>query len=144
MNQSQLYAQGPDKRFHPCLAIQDGNGDWVLKVDTEIEVDAATMNISNIKIGSTDGTKNNLRFLKVLDNGTVISISTPLDLYEYTDEEKIGNIIYYGFTDVDENWYILENDTNNKTARYFKGSGSYPAAWTAKGTHAYDYFFNIF
>jgi len=57
--------------FVPLAATLDADGLGVLKVDTELSVDALTLNIDNLKVASTDGTVGNAKYIKVDADGTV-------------------------------------------------------------------------
>jgi len=106
---TQVYGQyhevGKPETFRPIAAkkLDDGTGRYVLMVDTELALDAANIYISNIKVGSTDQTKANVRYLKVLDNGVVVTISNPTQFYKIADvdDNGAGSISYYGYIDVD-------------------------------------------
>ena len=152
---TQVYGQyqepGKPETWRPIAAEQLPDGRWALKVDTELELGSANIYISNIKVGSVNQTKTNVRYLKVLDDGTVVAMANPTQLYKAadTDDPETGNnsgINYYGFVDVDGNWYILKEDLTGGTGtyRYIKGSGSYTTNWTGRAGLTYDYFFNIF
>jgi len=149
---TQVYGQahetGKPETWRPIAAEQLPDGRWALKVDTELSLDSGNIYISNIKVGSVDQTKANVRYLKVLDDGTVVAMSNPTQFYKIADvdDQGAGNVSYYGYVDVDGNWYILEEDrsVSPNTYRYFKGSTSYPTNWTGRAGLAYDYFYNIF
>lgn len=140
-------------RWKPIAAIPEADGTYSLKVNTELTLESGNINISNLKVGSVDQTSNTLRYLKVEDDGTLVVISSPLDLYEVVDtddgfDEDNPGTNHYGFADRDENWYIMEEvvtavGTPN-TYRYFKGSGAYATAFNTRAGHTYDYYFNIF
>ena len=143
---------GNSRVFHPLECKKMPDGTYILKVDTELELDGASIYISNIKVGSTDQTSTNVRYLKVLDDGTVVVMSNPTELYVVadTDDKQTGNatlIYYYGFVDIDGNWYIMKEDLTGSTAtyRYIKGSSDYPTNWTNRTTLVgWDYFYNTF
>lgn len=143
----QIYALGQDGLFHPCRAKEISPNHWVLEVDTEITLDSAGINIANIKVGSPNQSKENLRFLKVLDDGTLIAVPEPTKLYKIADVDDAGSVKYYGFTDVDGGWYILKEDksVSPNTYRYIKGSSNYPSNFVNRNTITpYDYFYNVF
>ena len=145
---ARLYASvkvGDQVKFVPLAATLDTDGLAVLKVDTELELDG-NVYIDNLKIGSLDQTKANTRFLKVLDDGTLIAVPSPTELYRIADVDDAGAIKYYGFVDVNGGWYILKEDTSGAidTYRYIKGDTDYPTNFGIRGTFTYDYFNNIF
>lgn len=132
--------------WKPLKAVQLADGTWVLKVDTEIDLDTAEVNISNIKVGSPNQSKDNLRWLKVMDDGTVVTAPNPTELYKTSDVDDGHNVNYYGYTDVDGGWFILKEDlsVSPNTYRYVKGDINYANNWTNRASLTYDYFFNTF
>lgn len=79
------YKTNGQVNFIPLAVTLDADGLGVLKVDTEISVDGATLNIDNLFIASTDGTVENARYVKVDADGTIhatVSSSEPLDVDE--------------------------------------------------------------
>jgi hypothetical protein len=152
MSGGQIYGHyietGKPETWRPIAAKKLDDGRYVLMVDTELELDAANIYISNIKVGSTDQTKANIRYLKVLDDGTVVTMSNPTQFYKVSDvdDQGAGNISYYGYTDVDGNWYILEEDrsVSPNTYRYAVGTSDYPTNWTNRAGLSYGYFYDKF
>ena len=65
------YKDGNQVRFVPLAVTLDADGLGVLKVDTELSVDALTLNIDNLKVASTDGTVGNAKYIKVDADGTI-------------------------------------------------------------------------
>ena len=55
----------------PVATTDNGDGTVSLKVDTELIVETATFNVTNIKVGSTDQTAGNTRYLKTDTDGVV-------------------------------------------------------------------------
>jgi len=154
---SQTYGQVKNvdgtTKWKPIEAVLQPDGTYHLAVDTEIALDSANINISNLKVGSVDQTSNTLRYLKVEDDGTLVTVSMPLDSYDVIDtddgfDESNPGVNYYGYADTDENWYIKEETVTAvgtpNTYRVFKGSGNYATAFANRTGHAYDYYFNIF
>jgi len=143
---------GKPETWRPIAAERLPDGRWALKVDTELSLDAGNIYISNLKVGSVGQTKTNVRYLKVLDNGTVVAMANSTQSYKVadTDDPQTGNhsgINYYGSVDVDGNWYILKEDLTGATGayRYLKGSGGYATNWGNRGILVgWDYFYNIF
>lgn len=72
------------------------------------------------------------------------STTDPLSAYKITDMDDAGNPAYYGFMTSDGSWYIMENNTTNKTFRYAKGASGYSASWAGRAGLSYDYFNNVF
>jgi len=71
---ARLYATvkvGDQTKFVPLRATLDSDGLAVLQVDTELKVDAATLNIDNLFVASTDGTPGNARYIKVNEDGSL-------------------------------------------------------------------------
>ena len=143
-----LIEPGSSRVFHPlsCKKLDDGR--YVLMVDTEMELTPDNIYISNIKVGSVDQTKTNVRYLKVLDNGVVIAVSNPSQFYKIADvdDNGLGNISYYGFVDVDGGFYILKEDlsVSPNTYRYAVGSSNYSSNWTNRASLTYSYFYEVF
>lgn len=67
----------------------------------------------------------------------------PLAVYQATDADTSNSVKYYGFTDKDENWYILRDDSGS-SYRYAKGSGNYTTAWSGRAGLDYGYFYEVF
>jgi len=147
---SQLYGQLKNSdgttRWKPIEAILQSDGGYAIRVDTELVLDSGNISIGNIKVGSTNQTSNSLRYLRVESDGTLVVISTPLDLYEVADidDENEPSPNYFGYVDMDGNWYIMEEDQSAGTYRYFKGTSDYPTNWATRSGLAYDYYYNIF
>ena len=69
---AQLYGRnGKTNDWKPLNCKQDADGNWQLCVDTELSVDSLTLEINNIKIGSTDQSAANAVYLKTKADGTV-------------------------------------------------------------------------
>ncbi len=72
----------------------------------------------------------------------------PLDAYVISRTDDASDPAYYGFTDTDNNWYIMKI-TGNSTFEYFKstnvvdfyGTG---VGWDARASLAYDDYGTIF
>ena len=83
------YADRPagkeQQEWFPLKCTYDStNKKAVLKVDTEISVDGATLNIDNLFVASTDNTPANAKYIKIAADGTVqiagtvdINVGTP-------------------------------------------------------------------
>jgi|GEM_PF-4763167 len=76
----------------PAATVDQGDGTLALKVDTELIVEDATIVLGNVKVGSTDQTAANVRYLKVENDGTVHvlitnpAIDTNVDRWGGTDQ----------------------------------------------------------
>lgn len=66
-----LYEAGIPSDWRPLACTKQSDGSYVLKVDTELSVDSLTLEINNIKVGSTDQTAANAVYLKTKADGTV-------------------------------------------------------------------------
>lgn len=66
--------------------------------------------------------------------------------YKISDIDDASTVKYYGFTDSEQNWYVMKEDTSvsPKTYRYTKGIGAYPTNWTSRASLTYDYYYNTF
>lgn len=62
--------------------------------------------------------------------------------YKISDIDDSGTIKYFGFTDSDGNWFILQLTTTQ--VRYIKGTSGYTTNWTGRTGLSYDYFYNAF
>jgi hypothetical protein len=76
----------------------------------------------------------------------VISVANPLRDYVLQDKDSDASPNYYGFTDSEGKWYIMEEtiSAGADTYRFIKGSTNYTANWTGRAILVYDYFYNIF
>jgi len=52
--------------------------------------------------------------------------------------------MYFGMSDKDGNWYIMEWNDANGTLRYASGTTGYAANWTGRAALTYDYFHEVF
>lgn len=64
-----LVKDGKTGDFHPLECTENPDGTFTLKVDTELSLDGADV---NLKVGSTDGTAANSTYLKTEADGTTI------------------------------------------------------------------------
>ena len=62
--------------------------------------------------------------------------------YKITDIDDSGSTKYFGFTDKDGNWFIMQLTAT--AARYCAGSSGYTTSWTGCAGLTYDYFYNAF
>ena len=64
----------------------------------------------------------------------------PLAKYKFTAKDPTG--VYFGYTDKDGAWYIM--NLGEEFTLYAKGDSGFLAAWANKGIQSYDYYFNVF
>lgn len=53
-------------------------------------------------------------------------------------------VTYYGLTNKDGAWFIMQEDTDTGAFRYAKGSSNFATNWDNRGTLTYDYYDNVF
>jgi len=70
--------------------------------------------------------------------------ATSLDYYKVSDIDESGDPAYYGFLDINGNWFIMEYNTSAGTCRYFKGTSAYTTNWTGRALLEYGYFDVVF
>lgn len=94
---------------------------------------------------------NDVRSVLCDEQGRLLILNNELSKFASSDVDNFSlsaTTQFFGFVDKDENWYILRREyTNNRKVienRYFKGEGSYEAAFTGRAGHAYDHYFDIF
>ena len=66
-----LYEAGIPSDWKPIACTKQADGSYQLRVDTELSVDHLTLTVNNVKVGSTDQTEANARWLKTKADGTV-------------------------------------------------------------------------
>jgi len=84
--------------------------------------------------------------VKVTPSGALATETTiegidPLAKYKIADTDDASSTKYYGFTDVDGNWYILRESSN--AFRYSTGTTNYATNWNNRASLTYDYLFNV-
>jgi len=62
--------------------------------------------------------------------------------YKISDIDDSGSTKYFGFTDLDGNWFIMSLTTTE--ARYVRGASGYTVSWAGRTGLTYDYFYNTF
>lgn len=62
--------------------------------------------------------------------------------YKITDIDDSGSTKYFGFTDNDGNWFVMQ--LTSTAVRYVKGASGYTTSWTGRADLTYDYFYNAF
>lgn len=145
---SQLYGRykkpGGGFDWVPLKATINSDGTYTLEVNTELVLDSGEVIINNIKVGSLDQSQVNARYLRTADDGTVEVHAEELEKYVPVDIDDQTNPRYYGFTDVDENWYVMRWNEVAGTIRFAAGSGSYPTSWTGRAGLVYNRFYDVF
>ncbi len=69
--------------------------------------------------------------------------SQPTDGYKISEIDD--NIItFYGFTNKDDAWFIMREDTDTGSFRYTRGKSDFPGSWTNRKKLKYDYYSNVF
>ena len=66
----------------------------------------------------------------------------PTDGYRVADMDD-SSPSYYGFTDLDGNWFIIKEDTDG-SYKYNKGAVNYTTNWTGRSGLSYDYYDVVF
>jgi hypothetical protein len=64
--------------------------------------------------------------------------------YKVCDIDDAGDPAYFGYADVDGNWYIVKNAVASKSFRYASGSSDYATNWTGRAALVYGYIFEAF
>lgn len=132
-------------------ATQRPDGSWALQVDTELVLDSGDISIANIKVGSTNQTTASLRYLKTLDDGTVVVTNINVDPFlGYKGARAVDSGAfphYFGLVNDVEDWIIIEESRsgNESTFLYAIGSGAFATNWGNRATTVvYDEYFNVF
>lgn len=68
---------------------------------------------------------------------------SPTDGYKISEIDE-GNVSYYGFTNKDGAWLVMQEGTDGNSFRYAKGSSNFPDNWNNRENLNYDYFYNLF
>ena len=140
----QVLVPGQTTRWEPIAASLQPNGEYWLKVDTELVLDSGNINISNMKIGSVDQTSNTLRYLKTLDDGTLVMVSADNDPFATF---KVSRTIdsgpfprYYGLTDEEANWIIIEESKigAEKIYKYISDNSDFLVSWGNRAVLPYN------
>lgn len=142
---------GKSTRWRNIGATELPDGSWALKVDTELVLDSANISISNIKIGSTNQSSSSLKYLKTLDDGTVVvSIvsNDPLEGLKAARSQDAGAFPhYFGLVNDVEDWVIIRESrtANVSTFEYVSGNGNFVTNWGNRATPlAYQEYFDEF
>lgn len=71
------------------------------------------------------------------------SKAQPTDGYQISDIDN-GDHTYYGFTNSDGGWFIMNENPVNGAFRYIKGTENFQKAWKNREYLEYDYYHNAF
>ncbi len=152
---SQLYGQlkGIDgtTKWKPIEAVLQSDGAYAIRVDTELVLDTANITISNLRVGSVNQTVAGARWLRTLDDGTIV-VSTeggdPLTGYKAARSQDSGAFPhFFGLVNEDEDWVIIRESrtTNVSTFEYAAGSGTFATNWNNRATTiVYAEYFDVF
>ena len=66
------------------------------------------------------------------------------DRYRVAGVDDGGAIKYYGYLSISGAWYILEEDTTNKTFKYAKGTSDFGTNWTGRAGLTYRFYNEVF
>ena len=67
----------------------------------------------------------------------------PTDGYRISEIDD--NVIsYFGFTNKDGAWFIMQEDSDTGSFRYSKGNGNFPGNWENRENLKYDYYSSVF
>lgn len=72
-------------------------------------------------------------------NGNVVN--DPLGRYKSSDRDTANDPQYWGYVAYDGSWYIMKDNVSAETSRYQTGDSGYPAAWAARNSITYDYYY---
>ena len=75
--------------------------------------------------------------------GTATPTTSPTEGYKVT-EISSEDFNYYGFVNLEGNWYIMREDPTVGSFRYVKGDINFSKAWGKKDTLKYEYFHEVF
>lgn len=67
----------------------------------------------------------------------------PTDGYSISEIDD-DIITFYGFTNKDDAWFIMREDTDAGSFRYARGNSNFPDNWTNRENLKYDYYGNVF
>lgn len=70
----------------------------------------------------------------------------PLNNYVLAEDDSSGTTKYWGYVDVDGNWFIMRETTSNEIVsyRFTKGVSDFATNWASRTTESYDYLYNTF
>ena len=108
-----LIEDGESRVFHPLACKKKDDGRYVLEVDTELDLGSANVYISNIKVGSTNQTSTNSRYLKTEDDGTVIVKSKIWDGLNTVDVLDLDYKRLAVDANIANELFVFDEDTRN-------------------------------
>lgn len=69
----------------------------------------------------------------------------PLDGFTISDiDDRDAYIAYLGFIKIDGSWYITEQNSENGSFRYVKGTSNYASSWSNRRNLNYGLYQNVF
>ena len=77
-------------------------------------------------------------------DGKLLINSLALEDYKISDIDDSSDPSYFGFLNKDGHWYIMEQNTANKTYRYASGADDYSTNWEGRAGLTYSYFNEAF
>ena len=75
--------------------------------------------------------------------GTAAPTVSPTEGYKVT-EIATEDFNYYGFVNMEGNWYIMKEDPTVGSFRYSKGDTNFSSGWGKKSRLKYDYYHEVF
>lgn len=76
------------------------------------------------------------------DYGKIFATEDITAKYKISDIDDSAATKYFGFTDLDGNWFIMSLTATE--ARYIKGAAGYTVSWAGRTGLTYDYFYITF
>jgi len=67
----------------------------------------------------------------------------PTDDYQITEIDE-GEVAYYGFTDMGGAWFIMKENSDTGSFRYYQGDKGFSQNWNNREKLKYDYFYKTF
>lgn len=148
---AQIQGHGPKPgdttTWRNIAATQLSDGTWALKVDTELVLDAGNISISNIKVGATDQSTSNLRYIKTLDDGTVVIESNdPFTNYKAARSTRGAYPRYYGLVDDNQAWIIIKEERvgSEDIYTYSSGSSNFVSNWNNRVSLSFNEYYDEF
>jgi len=112
------------------------NGDPVKFTSQEMNNSSfdETLGLNAVEIVGADG---------LVKNPATEAKQDPIASYKGAGMDTAANPYYFGYLDIDGNWYIKKLDTTSGTT-YVKGASSYATNWTNRASLTYGEFNDIF
>lgn len=70
--------------------------------------------------------------------------SQPTDGYSISEIDNNITFTFYGFTNKDGGWFVMQEDEDTGSFRYTKGDSNFPGSWDNRENLKYDYYSNVF